>query len=170
VGEVQNNTANHLKSVKVIANFFNSSGQLVDNDTDYIDLDNLPIGEKTCFHILVDEPDDWAYYEFELPVYDTDGKLLPNLAIFNDSGSYDSNYGSYEIIGQVRNDHGARVEYVSLVGTLYDTSDVVQGCDYTYVNSTHLDPGQTSSFEMNFYGRDYVNVSSYRLQADGNVQ
>ena len=52
VGEVQNNTANHLRFVKITANFFNQAGQLLDTDYTYIHLDNLPPGQKTCFTIL----------------------------------------------------------------------------------------------------------------------
>lgn len=170
VGEVQNNTANHLRFVKITANIFNSSGQLLDTDFTYIYLDNLPAGDRTCFDILLEEPAGWSYYEFEAPTYRTDGEPLPNLTVFNDSGSYNSTFGWYEIIGQVRNDHGTRVEYVSPVGTVYNASGVVVGCNFTYVNSTHLDPGQTSSFEMTFSGRDYADVTSYRLQVDGNPQ
>ena len=95
---------------------------------------------------------------------------MPNLTVLNDSGSYDPTFGWYEIIGQVRNDHGTRVEYVSPVGTLYNVSGIVIGCDFTYVNATHLDPNQTSSFKMTFVGRDYADVASYRLQVDGNPQ
>lgn len=170
IGEVQNNIANHLRFVKITANIFDSSGQLLDTDFTYIHLDNLPAGDKTCFHILLREPAGWSYYEFEAPTYWTDGEPLPNLATFNDSGSYNSTFGWYEIIGRVRNDHGSRVEYVSPVGTVYNASGVVVGCDFTFVNSTHLDPGQTSSFKMIFGGRDYADAISYRLQADGNPQ
>ena len=169
VGEVQNNTSNHLYFVKISANIFNSGGQLLDTDYTYIYLDNLPAGDKTCFDILLEEPAGWSYYEFETPTYWTNGEPLPNLTVFNDSGMYNSTYDQYEIIGQVRNDHGTRVEYVSPVGTLYNTS-VVVGCNFTYVNSTHLDPGQTSSFKITYYGRDYTDVTSYRLQVDGNTQ
>jgi len=170
VGEVQNNTTNHLRFVKITVNIFNGSGQLLDTDFTYIYLDNLLASERTCFQILLEEPTGWSYYEFEAPTYWTDGEPLPNLAVFNDSGSYNSTFGWYEIIGQVRNNHGTRVEYVSPVGTVYNASGVVVGCDFTYVNSTHLDPGQTSSFEMTFSGRDYADVTSYRLQVDGNPQ
>jgi len=170
VGKVRNNTADHLRFVKITANIFNSSGQLLDTGFTYTYLDNLPAGEKTCFCMLLKEPAGWSYYEFEAPTYWTDGELLPNLTIFNDSGSYDSTFGWYSIIGQVRNDHGTRVEYVSPVGAVYNDSGVVVGCHFTYVNSTHLDPGQTSSFEMTFSGRDYADVDSYRLQVDGNPQ
>jgi hypothetical protein len=169
-GEVKNDTADQLRFVKITASIFNSHGHLVDTDFTYIYLDNLPASDKTCFRILLEEPAGWSYYEFEPPSYWTDGRPLPNLTILNDSGSYDSTFGWYEIIGQVRNDHGTRVEYVSPVGTLYDASGIVIGCDFTYVNATHLDPGQTSSFEMTFIGRDYTDAASYRLQVDGNPE
>lgn len=170
VGEILNNTANHLRYVRITVNVFNTNGQLLDTDFTYTSLDTLPPGDKTCFQLWMEEPTSWSYYEFEAPSYWTDAEPLPNLAVFNDSGSYNSTFGWYEIIGQVRNDHGSRVEYVSPVGTAYNSSGVVIGCDFTYVNSTHLDPDQTSSFEMTFMGRDYADVSSYRLQADGNPQ
>jgi len=170
VGEVQNNTANNLRFVKITANIFNNTGQLLDTDFTYIFLDNLPAGDKTCFHILLNEPAGWSYFEFEAPTYSTDGEPLPNLAILNDSGSYDSTFGWYQIIGQVRNDEGTRVEYVSPVGTVYSGSGVVVGCDFTYINSTHLETGQTSAFKMIFSGRNYADITSYRLQVDGNPQ
>jgi len=170
VGEVQNNTSNNLRFVRITANFFDSHGVLLDVDYTYTWLDNLPAGDKTCFDLFVSEPSGWAYYEFEAVSYWTDGDPLPNLTVLNDSGSYISYFGWYKIIGIVRNDHGTRVEYVNPVGTLYNASGTVIGCDFTYVNATHLDPSQQSSFEMTFIGRDYVDAASYRLQVDGNPQ
>jgi hypothetical protein len=170
VGEVYNNTSNHLEYVRIAANLFNSRGGFVGTDYTYTALDTLPAGDRACFDLLFYEPpDDWAYYQFESPTYYTTDRGLPNLTILNDSGSYQYD-GDYEIIGMVRNDHGRRVEYVQPVGTLYNAVGTVVGCEYTYVNSTHLDPGQTSSFKMTFYGRDYADVASYRLQADGDSQ
>lgn len=167
VGEVQNNTSNHLRFVRISANIYDSTGRLLDTDYTYIYLDNLPAGDKTCFDILLRQPVGWSYYQFEAPSYWTDGKPLPHLTVTNHSGAYDPTFQWYEVIGQVRNDHGTRVEYVSPVGTLYDESGTVLGCHFTFVNSTHLDPGQTSAFKIVFSGRDYVDVASYRLQVDG---
>lgn len=170
VGEVRNNTSDHIHLVRITGNIFNASGQILDTDFTYMWLDNLPPGDKTCFELSVPEPDGWAYYEFEPPTYWSDGDPHPNLTIFNDSGAYDPTFGWYEIIGQVRNDHGTRVESVQPVGTLYNASNGVIGCDLTYVNSNDLDPGQVSSFELTFIGREYTDVAYYRLQVDGNAQ
>lgn len=170
VGEVENTTSNHLQFVRITGNFFGSGGQLLDTDFTYIWLNNLPAGQKTCFKLWLPEPVGWSYYQFESVSYWTDGEPLPNLYLYNHSGSYDPTFGWYEIIGMVRNDHGTRVDFVSPVGTVYNAAGKVLGCDFTYVNSTDLDPGQSSSFEMTFLGRDYSDVTSYRLQVDGNPQ
>jgi hypothetical protein len=170
VGEVKNCTSNYLTLVKITANFFNSANVLVDTDFTYTWLDNLRPGHTTCFHDLLQEPAGWAYYQFENPSYSTDGQSLPNLSVLNDSGSIDPTFGWYRVIGQVQNNEPNRVEYVSPVITLYNSGGTVLDCDFTYVNSTHLDPGQTSSFEDDFVSRDdYSNVSSYRIQVDGDI-
>lgn len=170
VGEVQNNTDDYLRFVRITTNLFDTAGQLLDISSSYIDLDSLSPDEKTCFSVLFsEEPAGWAYYEFEAR-YRTGGEPLPNLVIFNDSGSYDPTFGWYEIIGQVRNDHGSRVEFVKPVGTLYDGAGTVVGCDFAYVNARDLEPGQTGSFEMLFTGRDYSDVDAYRLQVDGRLE
>ncbi len=168
VGEIMNNTDDNLRYVKITANFFSASGQLLDTDFTYTWMDTLPARDKTCFDVSVPVPSGWSYFQFEAPTYWTDGQPLPILTVINDSGSYDPTFGWYEIIGQVRNDNGSRVEYVSPVGTIYNASGKVIGCDFTYVSSTDLNPGQISSFEMTFVGRDYTDVTSYRLQVDGN--
>jgi hypothetical protein len=170
VGEVQNNTGDHIRFVKIIANFFNSNGQLVDTDYTYIYLDNLPAGDKTCFDISLPEPSNWSYYEFEVPTYSTNGEPLPNFTVLNDSGSYEATDGSYKVIGQVRNDHGLRVENADTVITLYDGDGTTVGCGLTSVNNTRLNPDETSSFERRFFDRDYSDVASHRIQVDGNVQ
>lgn len=168
VGEVLNNTPNYLRFVRITANLFNSSGQLIDTDYTYIYLDNLEPGARTCFNLFFSNSAGASYYLFEPVSYSTDGEPLPNLTAINYSGSYDATFGWYEIIGMVRNDSGSYVSYVSPVGTLYNSSGSVVGCDYTYVNSTDLAVGQSSAFEMLFTGRDYSDVSSYRIQVDGN--
>lgn len=166
-GEVINNTGDNLWLVKISANFFNDKGSFLDTASTFTYLDNLPAGDKTCFEIMLEEPSDWAYYQFEKPTYWTDGSPLPNLSILNDNGFYNNTYDRYELIGQVRNDLGIRIEYVYTVGTLYNSFGKVIGCNSASVNSTNLNPGQISAFKIIFSSADYSDVSSYRLQADG---
>jgi hypothetical protein len=171
VGEVQNIGELSVRGVNVVANLFNNSDQLIDTGKDTAELSVLPPGEKTCFMIGLSEFEGWSYYEFETPTYySANDNQLQNLTVYNDNGTYDPDDGSYRILGFVRNDNNIRIEYVQPIATLYDASGTVVGCSYTYVNSTHLNPGQSSSFELTFsaYYGDYADVASYRIQVDGN--
>lgn len=168
VGEVLNNTSYDLSFVEITATFFNASGQPVDQGSAYTYLDDLPAWGYTCFEISLPVPSGWVYYQFEAPTYYTDGHPLPNLTILNDGGSHGPTFEWYDITGDVRNDEGVSVNFVSPVATLYNNLGKVVGCDSTSVDSTNLAPGQTSSFYIFFSGRDYSDVTSYRLQVDGN--
>jgi hypothetical protein len=173
VGEVQNNGEIGISGIDVIANLFNGDDQLIDTGTDDVALGVLSPGEKTCFALGFGEWGGWSYYEFETPTYSrTSNSRLQSMTVHGDHGTYDPGDGSYSILGFVRNDNDFRVESVQPIGTLYDASGTAVGCGYTYVSSTDLDPGQSSSFEMRFSGyyRDYADVASYRLQVDGYVQ
>lgn len=108
-------------------------------------------------------------YQFEVSSSTYSG-AFPSLTVLSHSGS-PGQIGDYEIIGQVRNDGATQVRFVQPVATLYNASGTVLGCDFTYTSTTDLNPGQTSSFEINVIGRgSYTDVATYRLQVDGNVQ
>jgi hypothetical protein len=170
VGEVMNNSSNILRYVEIIVDVFNSNGQLVATDFTFTYLSNIPPWTRTCFDVSLQQPANWSYYQFEAPQYWNDGQPLPNLTVYGTSGSYNPTFGWYEIIGMVRNDGGVRVNYVSPIGTLYNVSGIVIGCDFTFVSSTDLLPGQSSSFDMTFLGRNYNDVASYSVQVDGDPQ
>ncbi len=170
LGEVFNNTASQLQLIKITVNFFNGSGHFVDTASTWMWLGTLPPYSKTCFEHQLPEPLEWSYYSFETPTYWTDNVSLPNLTVLDDSGSYNSDFGWYRIIGLVRNDDERRVEGVQTIATLYNIFGKVIGCGFTYVNSIDLDPGQISSFDLIVSGRDYSDEASYQLQVDGNPQ
>jgi len=167
VGEIQNNSEDYLRDIQIYVNFYTSQGTYLESVISGTELDNLPPFAGTCFDALLEEPVGWSYYEFQAPEYSTGGSPLPALTVLNDSGSYNPVYGEYVLTGDVRNDQGVRVEYVKPVSTLYNTSNQVVGCDYTYVYSIHLDPYETSSFVFNFGDRDYYDVNHYRIQVNG---
>ena len=166
VGEVYNNTASYLQFVKIAVNFYNGS-QLVATDYTYTHLWDLHPYEKTCFSIMLENPSNWTHYAFEPVSYWTDGEVRPNLTVTTHSGGvYGGSY--YRIIGQIRNDESSQISFVSAVGTLYNSIGKVLDCDYSYVNSTDLNPGQVSSFEILAGPPSPSAVTSYVLQTDGN--
>jgi hypothetical protein len=140
----------------------------VDTNSDFAYSKNLPAGDRTCFEIIIPSPaPGWTSYEFEPPTFRIDGHPFPLLTPLNVSATYIPASGNYEILGEVRNDHGSLVENVRPVGTLYDLSNLVVGCAHTQVNTIDLDPGQTSAFKIVYEDRDYQDVAGYRLQVDG---
>jgi hypothetical protein len=170
IGEVLNNTSDSLTLVEVAVNFFDAGGNLVGTNSIILFPLDWPAWEKGCFSISMDVPPNWSYYQFETPTYYLSG-TSSGLTIFNDSGLYNPANGDYDIIGQVRNHGDQRSTYVNVGSTLYNVSGVPVGCANAYVNSTDLDPGQISSFAMNFWGyyRDYSDVTYYRLRVAGHL-
>jgi hypothetical protein len=169
VGEVKNNTASSIEYVRITVKFYDINDSLIDFDWGYTYLDTLHSGENTCFSILLlDEPEGWAYYEFSPVEYSTTGITRPNLTLLSHNGSYDPMFGSYRIIGEVRNDHAASVDFVMPVFTLYNSTGTVIDCDFTFTEPSTLVPGQTSPFENYFVFRDdYSDVAEYSIQLDG---
>ena len=166
IGEIYNNTPDYIEFVKAYVNIFNGE-QLVDTDFTYTTISTVSPYEKVCFDILLPNPVNWTSYTFEAPQFSTADVAPPKLTPYSHSGSYNVTYGWYEIIGLVRNDAERYVEYVKPVATLYDRSGNARECDYTYVNSTHLESGQSSAFEMTATGRDYSDIRTYRVQVTG---
>lgn len=171
VGEIQNDSPYYLTSMEVLVNLFDSEGHRVEIGGTYFFLHNLPPGEKTCFEVYFDPwTASWSYYRFGAITYQTDGHPLPNITLLDLGGFYYPTEDEYKILGQVRNDHGTEVRYVHPVGTLYDAVGTVIGCDHAYPTDPHLNPGQISSFQIRFDRRGYADVTSYRVQVDGNPQ
>lgn len=171
VGEVQNNTVYNLRNVKVTANFYNASNQLLESRSVFTHMIDLPAGNTTCFHISLDKPKDFSAYEFPSITYQTDGEPLPDLTIFNIIRGTHPLFKYYYITASVFNNKDVRVYQVKPVGTLYDNSKSkkVIGCEFTLVSGYFLDPGESGSFEMYFFDRDYTDVGDYRLQVDGDI-
>lgn len=164
VGEVLNNTTAYIASVTIAVSLFSSGGHEVETELGFTWLDNLPSGEKTCFDAALSQTTGWAYYEFAQPSF-SQGRPLPNLTILNAAGSILPYMGWYQLTGQVRNEQGTRVDYIACVGTLYNAEGKVVGCDFSPIGS--LQHTETRSFTILFAGRNYSDVASYRVQADG---
>jgi hypothetical protein len=167
---VQNNSGQTVTSVRVTANLFNASGQLVGTDQAYVYLSRLQPGDHTCFNMLVAEPADWSYYEFQTPAYTVTSSSIPALTIYNEN-AYVNQYGWYEIIGFVRNDDTVQITNTEIIATVYSADATPLDCDSALANTSTLNPSESSSFKNTFTGRDdYNDVADYRLQTDGNRQ
>ncbi len=166
IGEVLNNTTENLSLVEVIVDLYDASDRLVGTGTAYLWPLDLPATQRGCFNITMNIPAGWSYYKFEDPQY-ISGSTSPGLTIIDSNGDY--NNGSYNLIGQVWNNGNLTAKNVAVSGTLYNRSGQPVGCKHAYVSSVNLNPGQSSSFAIDFLGyyRDYNDVTSYRLRVAG---
>lgn len=117
--------------------------------------------------MLVSEPADWSYYEFQTPTFSTTSAQNPALSIYNEN-AYITQFGWYEIIGFVQNNDSVRVTSTEIIGAVYSADGTPLDCVSRFANTSTLNPGESSSFKITMTGRDnYNNVADYRLQTDG---
>lgn len=168
VGEVQNTTAQAVEYVRIPVNLFDAAGTLVDTDYTYAEIDLIVPGEKACFEIIVFDPPAWSMFQFEPVTFRSTDDALPALSVSDiNAGIFREN--NYRVLGQVRNHDIQRITYVQPIITLYDAAGMVLDCGSTFVQSTDLNPGQTSAFKLTFYSRTtYNDVATYRIAVDGN--
>jgi hypothetical protein len=166
VGEVFNNSDQDLSDVQITAILYDANGIELDQDTVPIYLDNLPAGEKTCFHLLFSPLlETWATYELQTPVYQSGGSPWPNLTVTDLDIQYNPPQPDLHLIGSITNEDTRQIQFIDMVGTLYNQVGKVVGCNKTALFS--LDPGEITPVDIPFTGRDYGDVNAYRLQADG---
>jgi hypothetical protein len=165
-GEVWNNTDKYLRLIRVSVKFYNDQGELVDTSSSGYPYFDLAPGSKSCFALREYFGDaDWDYYAFDPLSYWTDGIPHPSVTAINTNGYPSPSFGSYQILGEIRNDSSITVNYAKVQGTLYDVDGTVLDCWWQYANIPTLEPGQTSAFELLFGYRDagYADVLSYRV-------
>jgi len=73
--------------------------------------------------------------------------------------------GDIKFLGEIKNQGEAKALFVNITFTLKDSSGNVIDTDFTYVSSTDLDPGQTSSFEC-YTNTKRTDVSSWTYEID----
>lgn len=165
LGDVTNNTALNVEYVFVTADFFNSQGMLVDAETGIVYLDILESGETSCFDIIFSAaPVGWSYYTFEISYSET-SENLQNLTILSSNPS--NPYGTYKVVGMARNDDTQVIDYPFVVGTFYNASSKVVGCDTGITATYPLNPGVSSSFTIYGPNTNVVGaITRYRVQGD----
>jgi len=65
-----------------------------------------------------------------------------------------------KFLGEIKNTGNATARFVKITFTTKNTAGNVIGTDFTYVNSTDLSPGQTSSFKC-WTDTPYIQVGSW---------
>jgi hypothetical protein len=172
LGEIENQTGSAVSNPIIESNLKNSKNKVLEKQEDPILISYLPAGKRTCFHVIYDNPPSgWTSYSLSVPAYSVAMGAQPDLEIRNLVEDYISGSGEYTISGNVRNNGSSRVYLVKVIGTLYDSKNKVVGCACEYIDasSLYLDYNQSSSFKIEFYGRDFDDVDDSNRQPDGYV-
>lgn len=168
LGEIQNDRHDILSDAVIQATLYDKEKKTLASESTFLYLNSLMPGDKTCFDITFTEiPSNWSTYEFDVLSFTTDGQRQPNLSITSSIPNSDDD--DLDIKGTVRNDDSTRVGSVRPVGTVYNKSNQVIGCQDAYLDGyyTYLNKGSTGSFTLMYYGRDYSKWDSYRIQVGG---
>lgn len=97
------------------------------------------------------------------PTSPTTAPNVPPLEILSHQNYTDGEW--FHIVGEVRNNTNAAMEYVKIVATLYDSNNKVVGTDFAYTELDIILPGGKSPFEI---GTDeWAGVITYKVQVEG---
>lgn len=168
LGEIQNDRHDTISNVVIKATLYNKDKKALASESTSLYLNSLMPGDRTCFDITFTEiPSNWSTYGFDDPSFTIGGKGLPDISVTSSFPNLDDD--DLEITGTARNEGSVRVECVRPVGTVYNASDEVIGCQDTYLDGyyTYLNKGSTGSFTLMYYGRDYSKWKYYRIQVGG---
>jgi len=73
--------------------------------------------------------------------------------------------GDIKFLGEIKNQGNGKALFVNITFTMKNAAGNVIDTDFTYVTSTDLDPGQTSSFEV-WTSTPFKDVDSYDYEID----
>lgn len=59
--------------------------------------------------------------------------------------------GAFHIVGEVQNQTSAQVDYVKIIATFYNASNVVVGTEFSFSDPFTLAPGQKAPFDVSAY-------------------
>ena len=168
IGTVRNLGESDLEFVKVIISLRDAGGTLVDTDFTYTETDVVLSGEASPFHtIFLSEPPEWSDFEVVVEAREASDGAYRELQILSSSGR-PSEFGWYEIVGEVENTGSQDAEFVKVVAMLYDAEDNLVDVDFTYVAFDTVSAGQSSPFKLTILTSGEGEIERYELIAEGN--
>lgn len=155
MGQIVNNSPGALEFVRVAAQVYNASNQVLLERDDFISSDMVLPGEFAPFTIAFPEglPAEAVRYELHASARYADFTRQTfyggeNLALTS-AASFDDN-DLLVISGQVRNEGGENASLVKVIVTVFDEQQRVIGTDTTLVDEQTLAPGDLSSYAVTF--------------------
>lgn len=168
-GEVYNGLGAAVGLVKVTANFYSASNQLLTTDFGYACLDAIPAGGDSPYTVLLFSPPPGVdHVTAEVTNYYTP-PLINNPPVglqINVTNTYTDSFNYFHVIGTVNNTSSNTYEFVKVCSAFYNSGGDVVDTDFTYADPDTLGPGASGTFHTWRNADD--GITSYRLWADGN--
>lgn len=165
-GEVQNDLSEDIYLPWVGIDLYNGDTFVRSEYYNYLWVDNLPSGERSCFEVWIDDISNTDSFEFVWIGWLEGGSKFPNISVF-DTFLYPIVFGYAETGGKVTNNEDMQVLWVMPVITAYDPYSYVVGCTGTYAEPMDLNPGQPGIYDTYMFTYDPFAISSYYVQVDG---
>ena len=83
------------------------------------------------------------------------------------SSSYTDGLGTFHVAGEVRNNSPEYMEFVEIIGTVFDPAGQVVASDYIYTHADFVAPGETAGFDLTVVDGGSLGVSRYELEVQG---
>lgn len=164
-GEIFNPSDYNLRSVQVVAIFYDETGTAFWTDFTFIPFYILSPGQTAPFDIWTITADNIqpASYRLGSSYHVTQDQPLAGLRIKSHSVR-DDDSGYYNIEGEVENTSTMRAKFVKVVATYYDSAGDVIGTEFSDIDS--VGAGDTKSFFVTSAPRKFK-PASYKLQVQG---
>jgi hypothetical protein len=162
VGEIRNNLSSNVRSVKIVANFYDAEQNLIGSGESYARVDILRSGQKSPFRFYAKQKDIHpASYKLVTLYRLTSDEPFVELSILSHETGYWYKY--HQITGQVENEGETTAKFVEVVCTYYDAAGKV--IDESSDSLGNIEPGATASFKLRM-SRE-IEPHHYELQVQG---
>jgi len=163
-GEVRNEDQQDIRSVRVIATFYDEAGTVVNNALAPAYRKRIEAGGKSPFKLTVNfGPLDWENVDWTVDYQTASGGSLPELRATNVQCSEAG--GVLVIRGDVKNIGTQTVTSAEVYVTLYDAEETVINATRAVLDSA-LEPRASVPFEVRF-SQHFEGCDNYEVQIDG---
>jgi hypothetical protein len=171
IGLLANNSEQPLRSVRVLASLLDAEGTFF-NSASTVALINLTLsGEAVPFHFMLSNASELADYELVAQFDEADdddvAETCRNFGIRDATGKADAQ--GYNISGLVENRCDTRVDFIRVVGSVFDAEDQLTGVGMTTAKLDMLAPSQASPFELILTDVSAEDATRFVLLAEADV-
>ena len=163
-GEVSNNFSNNVKSIRINITYYNEEDYIIGSNSARAELEILKPNQKAPFRAystlksLQEIP---ARAELSCDGLVVDEQPIEGIDITVGSGGTDA-YGYYVITGEIKNNAPSKISGLKVVSTYYDSEGGVILVSHAFPNSSALNVGDKSPFELSSKPH-MIDASSYEL-------